>query len=38
MKNDTHVMSTEYETKKPKFSSSLFEGRDLTELDFSLTN
>lgn len=30
------MMSLEYEKAKPKYSSSLFEGRDLAELDFQL--
>lgn len=30
------MMSLDYEKSKPKYSSSLFEGKDLAELDFSL--
>jgi hypothetical protein len=30
------MMGLEYEKSKPKYSSSLFEGKDLAELDFQL--
>jgi len=38
LKNESQIMTNEYEKEIPKFSSSLFEGRDLADLDFSLNS